>query len=120
MKVELPVETGLEFVHDLGELIGLGVGKAEDSWDASAGLSDIAKVYGAFRARIEQLFKTCTRCENVTTKTHSRRSTPNTRVKSRWLRIARNNAKKVSPKVSRGPENGQRDHAVFGVIPLVL
>ena len=54
MKVGLSPALGCDFVRDLGELIGLGVGKAEDSWDRSASLADIANAYDTFKARIER------------------------------------------------------------------
>ncbi len=53
-KLDLPPALGCDFVRGLGGLIGLGIGKAEDSWDRSASLTDIATCYDAFKARIER------------------------------------------------------------------
>ncbi len=56
LRAGLPAELGYQFAQDTGALVGRPVHKKiKDSWDRSASLDEVAKVYPALKLRIEAL-----------------------------------------------------------------
>lgn len=56
LHVGLPAELGYQFAQDTGALVGRPVHKKiKDSWDRSASLDEVAKIYPTLKLRIEAL-----------------------------------------------------------------